>query len=407
MQQSLDKFLTKSVDELINLCEITLKDVIRMLRDGTFDKYFDRKRIIKYLWYIGENIKKYSRREYCPRCGSSKVKMVPNYEGAKPYFECRVCRKRFVHRPLVQTHFSDWVIEELVEGVYSGKPMKKIIRDIERHADEDLKDKIPDEKTLYDLLDRVAAFLSDFDIFLVLLCGGLKSNRLMFDDAFSRRRGHRKRCKQKSIGGNIVVSRGKSRRRKFKRYYYTIVVLDPDLRCIVAGHASDKRDRIAFSIAFMMAREKMSRLPLLVKGDKLRAMVEAAEEWFPKNQVKHEFEKLSKYEKKELNKIENRIRKLRETIGKRRKYGSLNVLRNYLTIAIIGTNYLERIKILGNRAPMEVVGVPYPKPNRWGWRYFLQYARIVRIMLPYILKASLKTIPGTMLKPILPEKFIQ
>lgn len=85
----------------------------------------------------------------------------------------------------------------------------------------------------------------------------------------------------------------------------------------------------------------------------------------------------------------------------------MNVLRNYLTIAIIGTNYLERMKVLDNRAPMEVVGIPYPTPDKWGWRYFLQYARIVRIMLPNILKVSLKTIPGTTLKPILPESFVQ
>lgn len=403
MQLVLDRFLQKD-EELIDLDKITIKDALSMLKEGSFSRYFDRSRIIGYLKHIAQDIKKYCGREFCPRCGSTDVKVVPGYEGVKQYFECRVCGKRFVHPSVVGTHFRDWVIIELTEGIYSGKFMSKVAEDIERQLDENTRDKIPDEKTLYDLLDRVAEFLKDFDAFLVLLVGGLNCSRIMCDDAFSRRRRRRKKYRQKSLDGNIVFLKGKSKRRR--RYYYTIVILDPDLRYILVSYASEKRDKKAFCIAFATAMEKMRSLPETVKGDKLKAMMQAAELYFPKSKVRHEFEKLSWYEKEELNKIENRIRKLRETIRKRRKYGSIRVLRNYLTIAVIGTNYLERMKVLGNRAPAEVAGIPYPTPGRKKWYYFLEYARIVRTMLPQILKIGLKAIPGTPLKPIVSAQFI-
>lgn len=333
---------------------------------------------------------------------SSDVRVVPGYEGVKPLFECEFCGKRFVHRPVVTTHFNDWVIVELVKGVYSGKFMSKIVEDIEEHAGENIRDKVPDEKTLYDLLDRVAEVLSDIDTFLVLLIGGLNCKRVMCDDAFSRRRRSSKRYRQKSLRGNVVFFRGKKRR----RYYYVIVVLDPDLRFILVSHASENRDKEAFCIAFAEAKQKMNGLPQVVKGDKLRAMMQAAELYFPKGKVRHDFQKLSKYHKKELNKIENRIRKLRETVGKRRKFGSLKVLKNYLTIAVIGTNYLKRMRVLGDRAPAEVAGIPYPAPIRRKWYYFLEYARIVYAILPQILKFGLKIIQQTMLKPIISAQFI-
>lgn len=399
MQLFLDKFLQSDDNRSINLNEITVKDLINMIRDGTFDEYFDRKRIIDYLWHIAQNIRDYCRREFCPRCGGTNVKVAPNYEGVKQYFECRDCKKRFVHSSVVATHFRDWVVIELIEGVYSGKPLSKVIEDIERRLDEDIKDKVPDEKTLYGLLDRVADFLDDFNTFLMLLIDGLKCKRIMCDDAFSSRRRSHRRHRQKSFEGKVVSLKGESKRRS--RYYYAIVVLDPDLRFILVGYASERRDKKAFSIAFALANERMNGLPQVIKGDKLKAMMQAAELYLPKSKVKHEFEKLSKYEKKELNKIENRIRKLRETVGKRRKFGSLKVLRNYLTIGIIGTNYLESMKILGDKAPAQAAGIPYPAPTRKKWYYFLQYTRVVRTMLPAILKRGLKVIPGTSLRPIL------
>ncbi|MEM3760878.1 MAG: hypothetical protein QXZ02_07215 [Candidatus Bathyarchaeia archaeon] len=45
MQVTLDKFCS-SEEALLDLEKVTLKDVIQMLRDGSFDNYFDRSKIL-------------------------------------------------------------------------------------------------------------------------------------------------------------------------------------------------------------------------------------------------------------------------------------------------------------------------------------------------------------------------
>ncbi|MEM3572858.1 MAG: DDE-type integrase/transposase/recombinase [Nitrososphaeria archaeon] len=394
MQLRLDKFF-ESAYEPFKLDNVTIKDAIKMLRDGSFDRYFDRERIINYLRHIAQNIDRYYGREFCPRCGCTNVKVVTSYKGAKRYFECRSCGKKFVHRFLIKTHFPDWVIVKLVEGVYSGKPISEIAEDIRDHAGND--DKVPDVKTLYDLNGKIAEALVDLETFLVLLIGGLNCTRIMCDDAFSPRYKHCRKYKQRSLNGTVIFFKNKRK----GRYYYVIVALDPDLRYILAGYVSYKRDSKAFGVAFAVALEKIRGLPFSVLGDKLKVMTQAAERYLPKNKVRHEFRKLKWYEKKELNKIENRIRKLRKTIGKRRKYGSIRVLRNYLAIAIIGTNYLEHMKVLNNKTPAQAAGIPYPELLKKKWYYFLEYARLIYTMLPQILKNNLKIISGMPLKTIL------
>ncbi|MEM3632579.1 MAG: hypothetical protein QXN36_00005, partial [Candidatus Bathyarchaeia archaeon] len=109
MQVTLDKFCS-SEEALLDLEKVTLKDVIQMLRDGSFDNYFDRSKILGYLQHIAQNFGRYYGREFCPRCGSANVMNIPTYEGVKPYFHCKECGKKFKHKTFIGTHFEDWVI---------------------------------------------------------------------------------------------------------------------------------------------------------------------------------------------------------------------------------------------------------------------------------------------------------
>jgi hypothetical protein len=404
VQISLDKFCS-SGEAPLDLENVTLKDVIKMLRDGCFDKYFDRNKIIGYLQHIAQNFGRYYGREFCPRCGSTNVRNIPNYEGVKPYFYCKECGKNFKHKTFIRTHFDDWVISATIRGVFAGKFMSQICvdilnerKDMDKANSQIFKGKMPDEKTLYDITDRAATKFLGINDFIILLLGGLDCSRLMCDDAFSRRWRQKRKVKQKTINGELFNT--KIRRRK-RSYYYAIIVFDPDGRFIVAHYASDKRDRGSFEVAFGLAIEKLKSIPERVKGDKLKAMVQAAEKYLPKSRVKHEFEKLKPFEKRELCKIERCIRRLRKTVGKRRRYGSLKVLRNYLTIAVIGTNYLTPMKVLGEKTPAQTVGIPYPFYEKGDWNTFLDWVRIIDGLLPQILKVGLKRIPGTLLRPII------
>lgn len=407
MQLTLDKFCSPE-EAPLDFEKIALKDVIKMLRDGSFDRYFDRSKIVEFLQYIAQNFGRYYGHEFCPRCGSANVISLLSYRGVKPYFRCEECDKKFKHKTFIGTHFEDWVICATVRGVFAGKLVSQIHEDIlNQRKDMDkanfqsLKGKIPDEKTLYDITDRAASKFLDINDFIILLLGGLNCSRLMCDDAFSRKWREKRKVKQTTINGDLFNT--KIRRRKGS-YYYAIIVFDPDARFIVAHYGSDKRDRKAFEVVFGLTIKKLKSFPKSIKGDKLRAMVEVAERHLPKSRVKHEFEKLKPFEKKELCKIERCIRRLRKTVGKRRRYGSLKVLRNYLTIAVIGTNYLTPMKVLGGKTPAQTVGIPYPFYEKGDWNTFLEWVRIIGVLLPQILKAGLKRIPGTSLRPIISSR---
>jgi len=391
-------------DRLINVNELTVSDAIYMLKDRVFDQHFDRKKILSFITQLSKDFfTKYYGREFCPRCLSSSVEEIKSYEGVKKSFLCKDCGKKFKHRGVICTHFEDWVIRRIVTGIYHGESVSKIREDLEeemksREQEFHVKTKIPDQKSIYGLSSRVAEKLEKITAFLVLVTGGLKCEKIFCDDAFSRKRRKKNRGLQKNLTeAKAFVKRG--RKRRDGRYYYVIVVLDADTRFIIVAYVSKARNKKAFSEAFSLAKDKLKSLPRIVRGDKLKSMEVAAEKFFSKSQVQLIFEKLKPYEKGELNKIERRIRDLRNTIGKRRKYGSLRVLKTYVTTAVVATNFLEPMDVLGGKTPAQTIGIPYPLRKVGSWEAFLEWARLFQILFPKILKVGLKKIPGTPLSP--------
>jgi len=385
--------------------KVTVRDAIDLLQKGVFDLYFDREKILSYVRRLADDFfAKFYGREFCPSCFSSNVKEIKSYEGVKKSFCCKDCRRNFKHRGAIRTHFEDWVIHNVVLGIYDGEPVSKI----RRHLEEEMKSrerkfnvqtKIPDEKTIYELGSTVAEKIQEIIHFLILLQGGLKCDRIFVDDAFSRRKRKRGKGVQKSLDGAKAFAKKRRKCRGKRRHYYVIVILDPDTRFTIEAYPSKKRDEKAFSIAFMSAVQKLKGLPKSVRGDKLKSMETAAEKYLPKSRVQHIFEKLKPYEKKELNKIERKIRELRKTIWKQKKYGTLRVLRTYVAIAVIGTNFLEPKYVMGGKTPAQAAGIPYPFRVIGPWEAFLEWVRVFQTLFPKILKAGLKKIPGTPLSP--------
>ena len=404
MEITLLEFLFRNKERPIDINKITIDDAIYMLKTGVFDEYFDREKVVKCLKRFKDNFfEEYYGKEFCPRCLSANVEEIKSYEGVKKSFRCKDCKKKFKHRGIVSTHFEDWVILKIVTGIYHGETMSKIHKDLEEELESREKEfkartKIPSEKTLYDLGSRIADKLRKVMDFLILVVGGLKCQRIFCDDAFSRKRRKKNRGIQENLVRGKVFTKSK-RKRKDGQYYYVIVILDADTRFIIEAYASKKRDKISFSVAFSQAKEKLSGMPKSVRGDKLKSMEVAAEKYFPKSKVQHFFQKLKPYEKEDLNRIERRIRDLRRTIGKRRKYGTLKVLRTYVTIAVMGINFLEPMDALGGRTPAQAIGIPYPFREVGPWEAFLEWTRTLEIILPKILKAGLRKIPGTLLSP--------
>lgn len=379
--------------------KLTIKDAVRMLQDKSFDVYFDRGRILDFLEKLNRDFfSKYYGREFCPRCFSQDLEELP-YPSVKRFYECRACGKRFVQRNIVGTHFEDWVVLTLVSGILSGKSIGEIRQSMEEQMAYmcrrfGLKTKIPDEKTLFDLGSRIAEELADLNNFLILLKGGLECEKIFCDDAFSRRMRRKPRQGQKMLNGSLILAR-----KRRGQFYYVIVVMCASTRFIIVAYPSRKRDAAAFSAAFYFARLLLKNWPKVVKGDKLKGMEQAARKLLGGRQVQLDFQKLKPFEKGELNKIERRIRSLRVSIKKSRKYGSLKVLKTYVHIATIYNNYLKPMKVLGGKTPAQAVGLPYPFRDFAPLEAFLEWARIVKLLFPKILRAGIKRFPGTPLSP--------
>jgi len=385
-----------NVSEL-SIDKLTVEDVLYDFDWRNYEKYFDRRKILAYLEKYAKLFEeKILGQVLCPYCKSSSVKEIgENSGGSKKHYRCLDCKRKFKPRSFVKSHFSNWVIATILCCVFKGEKPQDIVKSLiteatNRRLDFGCQEKIPDEKTLYDIIEKCAKKFEEFNDLMIRLRGGLQCKKLFCDDAFARKR--RKRRKKK-------LPYPKKKKSSPKRFYYAIVTMDADSRFIIVLFIARFRDKLAFRVAFAETEEKLRNLPEVIRGDKLAAMEKAAEAHFPKNEVKHDFRELKPWEKGELNKIERRIRDLRRTIRKRQKSGSKRVLENYAKIALIGINYLSPMeKALKGKSPAQAVGIPYPL-YRWDWRKFMVWVDWVFEHIPEILKAGLKQLPGTSLAP--------
>jgi hypothetical protein len=365
-----------SVDDILNRFDCDFK---------SFEQHFDIEKISAFLKEKAESFPtEILRRTYCPNPKCKRPMILRFHKnGAVPrkYHYCVVCRESHEIASFIGSHFPDWVLASIVSNAFQGKKPREILQSLQteatnRYLDFDEQNKLPDEKTLYDVISKIAEKLEKFNRLMILLIGGLHCTELLIDDAFVRRtrRRHRRNVRQ---GG-------------LKRFYYAIVTIDRYKKFIIDVYIASSRDESAFRVAFAKAKMMLSELPQIVKGDLLAAMIEAAEAYFPVNRVVHDFKKLKPWEKRERNVIERRIRDLRKTLRKRQKCGSLAVQRNYATIAWIGQDYVKPMeKALNNRSAAQAVGIPYPF-YPWDWRKLMIWIDWVFNNVSEILRAGLK-----------------
>jgi len=374
---------TFSVDAIeFNIENTSVKDVLNRFDIKSFGEYFERQKVLAFLKKKATSFQEeILRKTCCPQCKSVMIpKFHTNKAVPRKYNYCVVCGKPYEIESFVGSHFPEWVLASIVSNAFQGKKPREILQTLQmeatnRHLDFDEHVGLPDEKTLYDIISKIAEKLEKFNRLMILFIGGLHCTELLVDDAFA----HRTRRRHKR---NVRQSR--------KRFYYAIVTLDRYKKFIIDVHVASSRDKSAFGVAFAKAKTLLGELPQIIKGDLLAAMTEAAKAYFPPNRVVHDFKQLKPWEKRERNVIERRIRDLRKTLRKRQKCGSLAVQRNYAIIAWIGQDYLKPMeKALENRSAAQAVGIPYPF-YPWDWRILMIWVDWVFKNLPEILGAGLK-----------------
>lgn len=383
--------------------------------------YLDNAKIMSFLEEKAKSFEKdILDKVFCPRC-KKPVPKSPSEKDPSEFYYCPRCKKKVKAKGFINSRFTYGTCAEVIASFAQNKSAKDIFEffvtsKTNHNVDYGKQREIPDEKTNYDILNKGARKLYKFHRANLLLKGGIPCTTLMCDDAFARkRRKRRKRARNDCVlpvseccsAGTVnttfnqhaPATKKRTREKKQKRFYYAIVTLDADLRFIICLYMAASRDKSAFLVAFSETLELLEGLPKVVRGDLLRAMVEAARELLPEELVIHDFRKLKPWEKEDLNKIERRIRDFRKTFGKRRKSGSLRVLSNLGVLAIIQLDYLRPMeKALKGRSPAQAAGIPYPF-NPYDWRKFMIWVDWVFDFFPEILKSGLKQLPGCCLEP--------
>jgi len=403
----LDKFFGREDrDEAPDLNNISLIEVLEMMRNCTFDVYFDRQKILTLIKLEAEKFEKECfGTPPCNKCGSNKVFRIPNPPDRQSKFRCENCGRTFKDYSIVPSHFPNWVLSIILREATNGNTVREICKtlltqeSIEKSRG-NLDVKMPDEKTVYDILERHGDELAMVNEFYILLLGGIKVKRLFIDDLFSHKtcaRRHRKKNVQKTLEGCVAkIKRKKSK--EDRPYFYPIVFYDPDKSFTIYIHPAVKRDQRNYTYACLKVRNLMKGRPNKIKGDELKSMINAVKKVFFEKDIEFDFKKLKPWQKGELALIERKIKDIRRTLKKSKKYASFRLFKALVTITLINENYLEPRKKYGGKSAATIIGIPYPfKP--YDWHFFLGWIRYIVARLPRLLKASLKCIPGTPLKP--------
>jgi transposase-like protein len=388
---SLPMFFSRAQEPDFN--NMTVEDFLRYFNCRNFDEYFDRTKILNYIEKKAELFEReIMGKVFCPRCKSSKTLKIRKNGLPTRFYRCSDCKKKFRAKGFINSRFSYGICTEVIANFAQGKTPREIFQLLVTNKtnhilDYGTQEEIPDEKTLYDILEKSAKNFDGFHRLMILLMGGIPCKTLYCDDAFARKR--RKR-------GIYAISKKNA---KLKRFYYAILTMDADRRFTICLHVAPSRDKAAFLVAFSKTKERLKGLPEVIRGDKLKAMVEAAESLFPKERVKHDFRKLKPWEKRDLMRIERRIKDFRKTVRKRQKSGSLKVLSNRAALSVIESDYLNPMEeTLNGRSPAQAVGIPYPFFSH-DWRKFMIWVDWIFNHMPEILKSGLKQLPGCSLKP--------
>lgn len=380
----------------LDINNITVEDFLRRFSRTNLELYFDRSKILDYLKMKASSFEKeILDRVFCPRsgCKSSDTVKVLDKEGSfNGYFRCQKCKEKFKPKRFVRSRFNNRTIALTLVNFSEGKTPRETFQLLvtERTSillDHDVLEGLPDEKTLYDILMRSAEKLANFDELMILFLGGIPCEVLFCDDAFARKKLSRRQPSANKKQANQ------------RRFSYAIVTMARESRFTIGLHIVSTRDKKAFRDAFGITEGRLRSLPKALKGDKLAAMEHAAPFFFPKNLVKHIFRRLKPWQKKDLMRIERKIKDMRKTISKHQKSGSLKILTYLAILSMVYLNYICPMEeALEGKSPAQTVGIPYPF-HPYDWRKFMVWVDWVFSHLPEILKAALKQIPGSCLEP--------
>lgn len=307
-----------------------------------------------------------AERAVCPDCGTMNEVIKRGYRNTKyrgqvQRYQCKTCRKRFVHSPYTRMRWPDWVVDAVldlkVNGLRDSQIAKAVANEAKRHNEEIRLS----PKSIINIVRRAVRVMLEFERYA---SRKEKAATWLIDDTpqpWSRR----SPSSQNTANSNTNL--------KNEHFFFWITnVLEEENRYWLSGVSSDNRAYSNSEMAIKIALRRAKYGPQVIKCDGYKGHEKGAKQVF-----KH-VEIIAKSKKEDYGWI-NYIERLHQTIRslaikKRKHFRALESLALLVELVRIYYNFMRPHESLNGLPPAKNAGVEYPYQEGLTWSELIRFA---------------------------------
>lgn len=303
---------------------------------------------------------------FCPNCGTiDKVIKRGNrntkYRGQVQRYECKICRKRFVHTPYTRMRWPDWVVDAVLDLKVNGLGDSQIAKAVSQEAKRRNEHVQLSPKSIINIVRRAVKITLEFERYAPRK---EKASTWLIDDTPQPWSKNRTSC-----GSLADIDTDPADEYWF---FWITNVLEDETRYWLSGVSSDNRSYLNSETAIRIALLRSKYGPQLIKCDGYKGHVKGARQVF-----KH-VEIIAKSKKEDYGWI-NHIERLHQTIRslaikKRKHFRALENLRFSVELVRIHYNFVRPHDSLNGIPPAKKAGVEYPYHEGLTWTELIRFA---------------------------------
>jgi transposase-like protein len=303
---------------------------------------------------------------FCPNCGIiDKVIKRGNrntkYRGQVQRYECKICRKRFVHTPYARMRWPDWVVDAVLDLKVNGLRDSQIAKAVSQEAKRRNEHVQLSPKSIINIVRRVVKITLEFERYAPRK---EKASTWLIDDT------PQPWSKNRTPSQSIANSDTDSETEYF--FFWITNVLEDETRYWLSGISSDNRCYSNSELAMKNALLRAKYGPQLIKCDGYKGHVKGT------RQVLKHVEIIAKTKKEDYGWI-NHIERLHQTIRslaikKRKHFRSLENLALSVELVRIYYNFMRSHESLSGMPPAKRAGIEYPYHACLTWTELIHFA---------------------------------
>lgn len=307
-----------------------------------------------------------AERAVCPDCGTMNEVIKRGYRNTKyrgqvQRYQCKICRKRFVHSPYTRMRWPDWVVDAVldlkVNGLRDSQIAKAVANEAKRHNEEIRLS----PKSIINIVRRAVRVILEFERYAPRK---EKAATWLIDDTPQPWSKNRPPC------GNTADTDTDSADEYL--FFWITNVLEEENRYWLSGVSSDNRSYVNSETATRLALLRAKYGPQLVKCDGYKGHNKGV------RQVLKHVEIIAKSKKEDYGWI-NYVERLHQTIRslaikKRRHFRALENLGLLVELVRIYYNFMRPHESLNGIPPAKRAGVEYPYHEGLTWSELIRFA---------------------------------